>query len=121
MHIAVFGPGYFGGKEYTNYEHVAAVLNTVTDMLDISSVRTGGGKGVEQLALKWAAINNTEAHVTPPNMKGDKDNAFIVRNREIIDATDVVVLLWDAMDDKYAKMLKECAQRKQLVIMFGVE
>lgn len=122
MRVAVFGPGIYKRQPYDNYEYVASKLDDVALRYQPSLVHTGGGKGVEQLALRWAAVNDVEAKVTPPNIQRDGiENAFVIRNREILEDTDLVILLWDTADAKYAKMLKDCATRLLPVVLFGVE
>ncbi len=122
MKLAVFGPSYFKGEKYENYEYVSGVLDVVTTRYDAQIILTGGGdKGVEPMALRYAALNGMEADVTPPNIRRDGDRAFLVRNTDIIDKADGVLLFWDALDQKYAIMVKQCAQKNKPILVYGVE
>ena len=121
MRVAVFGPGIYKREPYDNYDYVERVLDEVAARIAISKVHTGGGKGVEQLALRWAALRGIDPDVTPPNVKRDGENAFVIRNKEILEVAELVVLMWDTADAKYAKMLKDCAARNLPVMLYGVE
>ena len=121
MKLAVFGPAFFKGAKYENYDYVARVLDEVCGYLDVTHILTGGGKGVESLALRYAAINSIEPDVTPPNIKKDGDNAFLVRNHELAEKSDKVLLLWDQLDQKYVKLIKQCAALSRPVLVYGVE
>jgi hypothetical protein len=121
MELAVFGPGFYKGAKYENYGHVANVLDNFRENHEVSKMHTGGGGGVETLALRYAAVNGIEADVTPPNIKKDGDNAFNVRNNEIIHKADFVLLLWDTSDKKYERLIKNCVNIGKRILICGVE
>jgi hypothetical protein len=107
--VGVFGPGHFRGQEYKNYAHVSDVL----DNYEISKIITGGGVGVEQLALRYATTNEIDTEVIPPNIRAHgKESAFIFRNQEIIQIIDLAVLLWDGNDPFYHKLMADCIAKR---------
>lgn len=111
MKIAVFGPREFRaggnaaprvrGDYYSNYSYIASCL----DEYEASCIISGGGHGVEQLALRYANEKSLAFEVVPPHISsmGERE-AFTARNQTIIDMADVVVIFWDGADRYYHKV-----------------
>lgn len=96
MIIGVFGPREHKGKKFTNYNRVADILDTYDGVTEIV---TGGGEGVEQLALRYAEENKISNDTVPPNIKAlGTTLAFKKRNEEIAGRIQVAVVLWDGKE-----------------------
>lgn len=119
MIVGVFGPAHLRGQEYANYNFIADNLDNYPG---ITKIITGGGTGVEQLALRYATENGIEREVIPPNIRAHgKDKAFIFRNQEILDILDVAVLFWDGNDAFYHRLFSDCVVRKKLLHLRHIE
>lgn len=123
MKLGVFGPAYVRGKKYEEqpgaFEYVASVLDEIED---VDNVITGGGKGVEQLALKWAALKHIESDVIPPNIKlHGQESAFIYRNQEILKEVDFVILFWDGKDVKAHRLMSDAVEQRKKLLLVHVE
>lgn len=104
MIISVFGLRDFKGREYSNYDHVASVLDTFEKA---DKIITGGGKGIEQLALRYAGEAGIEPQVIPPNIaKHGQVAAFSKRNYEIILGSDLIVVFWDGVENYYRELIR---------------
>jgi hypothetical protein len=117
--VGVFGPGYFRGKKYENYDYVAQAIGALEGIVKIIS---GGGKGAEEFAQKYAARHGIDHDVIPPNIKlHGTENAFIYRNQEIIKSVDLVVLLWDGKDAKYHRLMADAVDQQKRLLLLHVE
>ena len=75
-----------GGRDATAYEPVAAELNLALQQLTqqgicIEAVLTGGAKGVDYLAAKWAMNRGLASLVCPANWAYHGRSAGPIRNR----------------------------------------
>lgn len=95
MIYGVIGPRDFHGQEYRNKAYVHKVLETFTDMTQMVS---GGSLGVEKLAEQYAAETELPFIRIPPKQVRHQPVAktFLIRNHEIILASQALILFWDA-------------------------
>lgn len=123
MYIGVFGPRFYKHDEYDNFEYIQTVLDVfLSHWPAVTQIHSGGGKGVESMASKYAAIKDIEIVITPPNIVRDgHERAFEIRNREIADKINHAVLFWDSWDDKYVDLIKHCARNRTPVTIYGLE
>ena len=62
-----------------------------------SEIITGGAEGVDQLAEQYAREHNLPCTVIRPDYSRYGRAAPLVRNREIIERSDLVVAIWDGI------------------------
>lgn len=119
MKLGVFGPHYYRRVPYDNYEYIENVLLAICQRFSVDCIHTGGGAGIEQLALRFATLNNKLSEVTPPNIKRDGvERAFVVRNHEIVAKVDHIVLFWDS---KYVELLEHATRNRTPITVYGLE
>jgi uncharacterized phage-like protein YoqJ len=58
-------------------------------------VISGGAKGIDTIAWKWALENNIEIKVHRPNYNKDGKWAALKRNDIIIDESDKIIAFWN--------------------------
>jgi hypothetical protein len=124
MILGVFGPRDFKngpevrkGVYYSNYSYIADCL----DEYEITKIITGGGLGVEQLALRYAVEKGIDHQVIPPNLSEHGQDAFRIRNAEIITAIQMGVVFWDGRDRFYYELFTEAVDQKTLLHLRHVE
>lgn len=111
MIISVFGLRDYQGKEYTNYAHIASTLDTFEG---IDQLVSGGGKGIESLAARYASDSNIPVRIIPPNIQDyGQEVAFRRRNREILECSDVPIVFWDGESHYYAELVKDILLQKK--------
>ena len=119
MKVAVFGPRDHKGSRYKNYNHVAGILESFDG---ISLLLSGGGEGVEQLALRFAAENKIPERVIPPKIKVyGAPTAFLKRNEELIRESDFVIVLWDGKTTHYVELMSSVILAGKPLSVFNVE
>lgn len=122
MKLGVFGPAFVRGKQYDTDEAFEYICACLDELDDVANVVTGGGKGVEQMALKWATLRHLESEVVPPNIKvHGAENAFIYRNREILKIIDFGILFWDGKDQKSHRLLSDAVEEQTRILVIHVE
>ena len=97
MKVGVIGQRDFRGKLYDNYLYVEEILDSY--LPNLTAVVSGGGKGIESLAQKWAEKNGKAVEVVRPNFSlYSMQEAFHYRNSEIVQQADCLLIFWDGND-----------------------
>ena len=96
-----------GSRSFNDYELFCAEMSKLKDCTAIIS---GGARGADKFAEKWAEENKVPIEVVKPDWKQGQ-GAGLARNRDIIDMCDCVIAFWDcesrgtksAIDYAYSK------------------
>ena len=81
---------------------------------------SGGAKGIDTLAEEYADKNNISKLILRPKYQKYGKNAPLVRNREMIELADYIIVIWDGKSRgtkytiDYAKKLE-----KQITVIVG--
>lgn len=113
MIIAVIGSRHF--SDYKLLESTLASLPEITQII------SGGAKGADSLAEMYARQHQIPLVVFKADWKKYGRSAGIARNREIIEAAEMVVVFWDGKSKGTASSLA-LARTKGIpvrVVMFG--
>ena len=84
-----------GGRDFTDYERMAKILNTVK--YKVSSFVSGGAKGADQLAERYATINRLDIKIFKPDWDTYGKKAGFLRNQHIVKEADVVIAFWNGI------------------------
>lgn len=121
-----------GSRSITNYDLIAAVLNS---MKDIECIIEGGAKGVDSLVKKWALENNIKCievpakwdDMSPPvkkkyNKYGKEYNALagFKRNEEMMELGDTLLAFWDGRSSGTNHMIETAKSHGRNVILILV-
>lgn len=91
MNIAIVG-----GREFTDYDLLRKTLNNyIENKSFLNALVSGGAKGADTLAEKYAAELDVEMIVYRPDYKKYGRLAALHRNTQIIEASDIVFAFWD--------------------------
>lgn len=86
-----------GSRTIVDYSLVKKNLDRIiTDKTSVIII-SGGAKGVDQLAEKYAKDNNIELVVVKAEWDKHGKKAGILRNIEMIDMSDQVICFWNGM------------------------
>ena len=139
MKHGVFGPtqSVAGGGVYSDFEHVSVCLSTVHD---VSMFITGGGKGIEALAERFAEETGKSferirpnfhslfgSKIKNPNVKIDslpvslRQQVFAARNDEIIMRSDRVIFFWDGEFFEIGQLIRRAISLKKSVLVFPLK
>jgi len=99
-----------GSRNINNYEIVGKYLNQFTK---ISKIVSGGAKGVDELAERYAKEHSIPILMHTPEWNIYGKGAGMVRNKKIVDACDALIACWDGQSKgtlgsmNYAKKQKK--------------
>lgn len=111
MNIAIIG-----SRNFTDFELLSStILSYLSENeLTATSVVSGGAKGADTLAEKFALENHLKITVFKPDWKQFGKRAGFIRNTLIIENSDIVFAFWDGISngtkdsiDKAEKLGKE--------------
>ena len=81
-----------GSRTFEDYELLTEKLGQIEGITQIIS---GGAKGADQLAERYAAENGIDIVVVKPDWGAYGKAAGLRRNEVIIEKSDLVVIFWD--------------------------
>lgn len=87
MKIAVVG-----GRKFTNYNLLKSTLEKENY---IGVLISGGAKGADQLAERYALEKNLPMQVFRPDWDQYGKQAGFIRNKKIVEACDKLIAFWD--------------------------
>lgn len=82
-----------GSRNFCDYELMEKTLKEY----DISEIISGGAKGADSLAARYADQNDISLVVFKADWKRYGRAAGVIRNTDIIDSSDVVIAFWDGV------------------------
>jgi len=80
-----------GSRTFNDYEMVKDSLKDLT----ITEIVSGGAKGADALAEKFAKVNNIPVKIFKPDWAKYGRGAGPVRNKQIVEYADKVIAFWD--------------------------
>ncbi len=91
------------GAEYTNYDFIDTVLTDLASVYKFTEVVSGGGKGTETSVAQWCVNHNCLYTKIAPALRGSLpiEDAFMDRNRRIIDEVDLLVWFWNGTSAEF--------------------
>lgn len=111
-----------GGRDFLDYELLKKELGKFIDENGISlcSIVSGGAKGADTLAEKFAAEMCVEMIIFKPNFEKYGRGATIVRNSQIIENSDIIFAFWDGKSKGTLNSIKkaEKLEKKLLIINY---
>lgn len=114
MNIAIIG-----SRTFSDYELLST---TVKDYLSeknliVKSVISGGAKGADTLAEKFALENTIEMIVFKPDWKRFGKRAGFMRNTLIVENSDVVFAFWDGQSSGTKDSITKAEKLEKKVII----
>lgn len=110
MKIAIIGSRECGN---INFEEL---LKKHMDILANDTIISGGARGIDTLAAKYARKHGMKLLEFRPDYATFGRGATFVRNRMIVDVADVVVALWDG-SSRGTKNTIEYAKKKYVPVV----
>ena len=86
-----------GSRGFNDYELLKLKLDTIHAVKPISLIVSGGAKGADTLAERWAKENDIPIKIFYPDWDKYKKSAGYIRNVDIIEFSDAVIAFWDGV------------------------
>jgi len=100
-----------GSRDFTDDEQLRAAIADAG--FEILAVISGGARGVDALGEKWAEENGIPVKVFPADWDLHGKAAGPIRNREMAEAADALIALWDG-ESRGTKNMINTARKKGL-------
>jgi predicted Rossmann fold nucleotide-binding protein DprA/Smf involved in DNA uptake len=98
--------GVIGSRTLIDEEIVFQVLDSMK--VQISAIITGGAKGADQFAEKWAIKNNIPTIIYLPDWANDGKSAAMRRNRQIAKDCEECLAFWDGISKGTKSTIEMC-------------
>jgi hypothetical protein len=112
MKIAVIG-----SRDFSNYEMFKECVIKYGIIDKAKEIVTGGAKGADSLAERFARENNIELTVIKPDWSRYGKSAGVARNRNIIEYADFCLAFWDGHSKGTASSINHCKLKGKKVIV----
>ena len=80
---------------------------------DTDCIITGGANGIDSIAEKYADDHRLSKIILRPQYQLYKRNAPLIRNRQMVDLADAVLIIWDGKSNG-TRYTMEYAQKKAI-------
>ena len=84
-----------GSREFTDYQLMRRILNKIATIIEIDAIVSGGARGADTLAEKYANEHHIKTIIFPAEWDKYGNRAGFLRDEKIVKSSDVVVAFWD--------------------------
>lgn len=111
--------GVIGSRDFHDYALVKKILGGINN---IDLIVSGGAAGADTLGECYADENKINTLIFKPDWKKYGKGAGFVRNKTIIENSDVVVAFWDGESKGTANSIETAKKlnKKSVVVINGV-
>ena len=85
---------------------------------NVTEIITGGARGIDRCAEEYAKKKGLKLTVFLPDYKKYNRGAPLIRNREIIEAADEVIAIWDGRSKGTKYSIELCRKNKKKVTVY---
>ncbi len=87
--------GVVGGRTFNDYGKLKTMLDVLLDGFGVTTIVSGGAEGTDSLGEKYADERELKKIIHIPDWKEHGRAAGMIRNKDIINDSDIVVACWD--------------------------
>ena len=112
MNVAIVG-----SRSYTDYNHFVENLFVLTSEWPITSIVSGGAKGADKMAERFADYNNYPVNIILPDWNKYGKGAGFKRNSLIVEACDILIAFWDGKSTGTKDSIDKARKCKKITII----
>jgi len=86
-----------GSRTFNDYEYLKSAIRKLVNVYEIQCIVSGGAKGADSLAERFAKENNIKTMIFPADWVKYGKKAGYIRNKDIILNSDTVIAFWDGI------------------------
>lgn len=105
-----------GSRSITDYSFIKRLLDRKLD--SIECIISGGARGVDTLAERWANENRIPIKVFPADWDRWGKRAGYIRNETIIKECDICLAIWDGQSKGTLHSVNLCKKYKKPHLLF---
>lgn len=108
-----------GGRDFEDYDFMKKMLDERFDNLSfVECIVSGGAKGVDTLAERYAKEIGRPMVVFKPDYKRYGRGAALMRNTQIIEYSDVVYAFWDGKSNGTRDAINKAEKMGKILYVF---
>lgn len=104
-----------GSRDFNNYAVMSMWLHKIEQKHPNLIIISGTARGADKLGERWANDNDVPVERYPADWENYGKSAGYIRNSEMADVADAVIVFWDGNSNGTRNMIK-IAQQKGLPI-----
>lgn len=118
----IFDVSIVGTREFVNYPVMKMSVYQVMGLMKLSkenmNFNSGGARGADRLGERFAKSINRPIRKFIPNWDKGK-GAGMKRNKEMSDASDIIIAFWDEASRGTAQMIQYSKDNGKIVFVFN--
>ncbi len=87
--------GVVGSRKFTDYSYLSQILDLFVKQFKMTKIISGGARGANRMAVEYAKEKNIFWKIHYPNKKHGFPAALFIRNKLIVDDSELLVAFWD--------------------------
>ena len=87
--------GVVGGRTFNDYGKLKIMLDVLLDGFGVTTIVSGGANGADSLGARFADERGLKKIIHLPDWKENGNAAGVIRNRDIISDSDILVACWN--------------------------
>ena len=116
MNIAIVGT-----RSFNDYEVLKKIIMARIKLCDINCVVSGGARGADTLAVKFAQEFSIEMIVHSAQWDKFGRSAGFIRNEDIISGADIVFAFWDGKSKGTAHSIGLAKSKRKKLFVYRID
>ena len=107
--------GIVGSRTFNDYDFMVETIEQNLDVNKITTIVSGGALGADSLAAQFAEDYGLELEVYRPDWKEYGKAAGMIRNSDIVKASDGIIAFWDGKSKGANDSIKKARKQEKLI------
>jgi len=113
--------GVVGCREFIDYDYLSRILDLFVKRFNITKIISGGARGADKMAVKYAKKKGLSWKEHLPNKKHGFPAALFIRNQLIVNDSEMLIAFWDEKSTGTLDSIEKARKKKIKVYIINVE
>lgn len=104
-----------GSRSFMDYELLISKIKLFTRGINITEIVSGGAKGADSLAERFAKDQNIKTKIFPADWNNFGKSAGMIRNKDIVKYSDIIIAFWDGKSTGTKNSIDLCLKLKKKI------
>lgn len=106
-----------GSRDFNDYELLKSEADNLVEYYKITTIVSGGAKGADTLAEKYADEHNLKKQIYYPEWGVHGKKAGFIRNKVIWDNCDIILAFWDGKSPGTKHSIEQIMKKDKIPFM----